>query len=105
MLSFGQQNPYKASRAKQTIDTANPRDMSKRSAMTMRADFRKSRRHVLKAGKIFGQANTMYATGHALSADAKFFQNGKSNDGYVPPGRGGGRGFNPNAPPHGETPQ
>ena len=57
---------------------------------------------VLKAGKIFGQANAMYATGHALSADARFFQNGKSNDGYVPQGRG--RGSNPNAPPPGETP-
>jgi len=63
---------------------------------------------VLRAGKIFGQANAMYATGHPLSADAKFFQNGKSNDGYVPAGRGGGRGgrgFNPNAPPPGEGPQ
>src|SRR5579872_6082955 len=62
---------------------------------------------VLRAGKIFGQANAMYATGHALSADAKFFQNGKSNDGYVPQGRGGrgGRGFNPNAPPPGEEPK
>ncbi len=61
----------------------------------------------LRAGKIFGQANAMYATGHPLSADARFFQNGKSNDGYVPPGRGGrgGRGVNPNAPPPGETPQ
>ncbi len=58
---------------------------------------------VLRAGKIFGQANAMYATGHALSADAKLFQNGKSNDGYVPPGRGG-RGRNPNAPPPGEIP-
>ncbi len=47
----------------------------------------------------------MYATGHALSADARFFQNGKSNDGYVPAGRGGGRGFNPNVPPPGEAPQ
>jgi hypothetical protein len=60
---------------------------------------------VLRAGKIFGQANAMYATGHPLSADARLFQNGKSNDGYVPPGRGGGRGFNPNAPPPGEGPQ
>ena len=56
---------------------------------------------VLRAGKIFGQANASYATGHPLSGDAKFFQNGKSNDGYVPPGRGG-RGANPNAPPPGE---
>ena len=58
---------------------------------------------VLRAGKIFGQANAMYSSGHALSSDARFFQNGKSNDGYVPKGRGG-RGPNPNAPPPGETP-
>lgn len=57
----------------------------------------------LRAGKIFGQANAMYATGHPLSKDAKFFQNGPSNDGWTPPGRGGGRGrANPNAPPPGE---
>src|SRR6266568_4234004 len=56
----------------------------------------------LKAGKIFGQANAMYATGHPLSKDAKFFQNGPSNDGWQPPaGRGGRRGANPNAPPPG----
>jgi 2-keto-3-deoxy-L-rhamnonate aldolase RhmA len=64
----------------------------------------------LRAGKIFGQANAMYATGHPLSKDAKFFQNGPSNDGWTPPGRGGGgrggRGGapNPNAPPPGENP-
>jgi 4-hydroxy-2-oxoheptanedioate aldolase len=59
---------------------------------------------VLRAGKIFGQANAMYATGNPLSKDARFFQNGPSNDGYTPPGRGGrgGRGPNPNAPPPGE---
>jgi 2-keto-3-deoxy-L-rhamnonate aldolase RhmA len=61
----------------------------------------------LRAGKIFGQANAMYATGHPLSKDAKFFQNGPSNDGWTPPNaRGGGRGgrgaANPNAPPPGE---
>ena len=59
----------------------------------------------LRAGKIFGQANAMYATGHPLSKDAKFFQNGPSNDGWTPPARGGrgGRGAaNPNAPPPGE---
>lgn len=58
----------------------------------------------LRAGKIFGQANASYATGHPLSKDAKFFQNGPSNDGWTPPGRGGrgGRGANPNAPPPGE---
>jgi len=55
----------------------------------------------LRAGKIFGQANATYAKGHPLSKDAKFFQNGPSNDGWTPPGRGG-RGSNPNAPPEGE---
>lgn len=60
---------------------------------------------VLKAGKIFGQANAMYAKGHPLSGDARFFQNGPSNDGWVPPGAGrGGRAVNPSAPPPGETP-
>jgi 4-hydroxy-2-oxoheptanedioate aldolase len=53
-----------------------------------------------RAGKIFGQANAIYATGHPLSKDAFFFQNGPSNDGWKPPARGG-RG-NPNAPPPGE---
>jgi len=43
----------------------------------------------LRAGKIFGQANAKYATGHPLSNDAKFFQNGPSNDGWKPPARGG----------------
>jgi 2-keto-3-deoxy-L-rhamnonate aldolase RhmA len=60
---------------------------------------------VLRAGKIFGQANAMYATGNVLSKDSKLFQNGPSNDGWTPPGRGGrgGRGaVNPNAPPPGE---
>ena len=51
----------------------------------------------LKAGKIFGQANAVYATGHRLSKDAKFFQNGPSNDGWKPP-----RGANTSAPPEGE---
>jgi len=41
----------------------------------------------LRAGKIFGQANWIYATGHPLSKDAKFFQNGPSNDGWKPPAR------------------
>lgn len=62
----------------------------------------------LRAGKIWGQANAMYAKGHPLSADAKFFQNGPSNDGWVPPNTGRGRGgrgaTNVNAPPPGETP-
>ncbi|MFB3776877.1 MAG: HpcH/HpaI aldolase/citrate lyase family protein [Bryobacteraceae bacterium] len=51
----------------------------------------------LKAGKIFGQANATYATGHPLSGTSKFFQNGPSNDGWTPPGRG-----NVSAPPPGE---
>ncbi len=48
----------------------------------------------LKAGKIFGQANAMYASGHPLSKDSKFFQNGPSNDGWRPLGVS-----NPSAPP------
>ena len=57
----------------------------------------------LRAGKIFGQANAKYATGHQWSKDAKFFQNGPSKDGWVPPAVGG-RAVNPNAPPPGEHP-
>lgn len=57
---------------------------------------------VLRAGKIFGQANAMYAKGHPLSKDAKFFQNGPSNDGWTPPAGRGGRGVNTSAPPPGE---
>jgi 2-keto-3-deoxy-L-rhamnonate aldolase RhmA len=59
---------------------------------------------VLRAGKIFGQANAMYATGNPLSKDSYLFQNGQSNDGWTPPARGGGRA-NPNAPPPGEEPK
>jgi 4-hydroxy-2-oxoheptanedioate aldolase len=44
----------------------------------------------LRAGKIFGQANWIYATGHPLSKDAKFFQNGPSNNGWKPPAPAGG---------------
>ena len=55
----------------------------------------------LRAGKIFGQANATYATGHPLSKDAKFFQNGPSNDGWKPPANGG-RGVSSSAPPPGE---
>jgi 2-keto-3-deoxy-L-rhamnonate aldolase RhmA len=59
----------------------------------------------LRAGKFFGQANAqLYASGHALSKDARFFQNGPSNDGWKPPARGG-RSANPNAPPPGEKPE
>jgi 2-keto-3-deoxy-L-rhamnonate aldolase RhmA len=63
----------------------------------------KVREDTLRAGKIFGQANAMYATG-PYSKDSKFFQNGPSNDGWTPPnqGRGGRGGVNPNAPPPGE---
>jgi 4-hydroxy-2-oxoheptanedioate aldolase len=71
--------------------------------------IKKEHDEVLKAGKIWGQANATYAKGHPLSADARFFQNGPSNDGWVPPARPGrgGRGarpVDPNAPPEGETP-
>jgi 4-hydroxy-2-oxoheptanedioate aldolase len=48
----------------------------------------------LKAGKIFGQANWTFATGHPLSKDAKFFQNGPSNDGWKP-SASAGRGRSP----------
>jgi 4-hydroxy-2-oxoheptanedioate aldolase len=59
---------------------------------------------VLRAGKIFGQANAArYAKGHRLSKDAKFFQNGPSNDGWTPPARNGQKA-NQSAPPQGETP-
>ena len=51
----------------------------------------------LRAGKIFGQANAIYATG-PYSKDAYFFQNGPSNDGWQPPKTG----VSPNAPPSGE---
>jgi 2-keto-3-deoxy-L-rhamnonate aldolase RhmA len=55
----------------------------------------------LKAGKIFGQAAANYATGHPLSGTAKFFQNGPSNDGWVPPAPGGKK-VDVNAAPEGE---
>jgi len=47
----------------------------------------KAHDEVLKAGKIFGQANNKYATG-PYSKDSYFFQGGPSNDGWVPPGGG-----------------
>jgi 2-keto-3-deoxy-L-rhamnonate aldolase RhmA len=59
--------------------------------------IKKIRDDTLRAGKIFGQANANYAKGHPLSGDAKFFQNGPSNDGWKPSGV-----VNPNAPPPGE---
>ena len=51
-----------------------------------------------KAGKIFGQANASFATGHPLSKTSLFFQNGSSNDGWQPPARGG-RGGAGSGPP------
>jgi len=64
----------------------------------------KVRDDVLRAGKIFGQANAaLYAKGHSLSKDALFFQNGPSNDGWLPPAVNGRR-VDPSAPPPGEHP-
>jgi 2-keto-3-deoxy-L-rhamnonate aldolase RhmA len=54
---------------------------------------------VLRAGKIFGQANANYAKGNPLSKDSRFFQNGPAFDGWKPPSSDG-RGTN--APPPGE---
>ena len=61
---------------------------------------------MIRARKIFGQASAQYAKG-PHSYDGRFFQNGPSNDGWVPPnagrgGRGGRGAYNPNAPPPGE---
>ena len=64
--------------------------------------------NVKKAGKIFGQAGAQFAKGNPLSGDSWMFQNGPSNDGYVPAGGRCGRGrgaYNPNAPPEGEKPE
>jgi 2-keto-3-deoxy-L-rhamnonate aldolase RhmA len=41
-----------------------------------------------KAGKYWGNAGQQFATGNKLSQDSRFHQNGKSNDGWVPPARG-----------------
>jgi 2-keto-3-deoxy-L-rhamnonate aldolase RhmA len=57
----------------------------------------------VRAGKIFGQAAATAANG-AYSYDARFFQNGPSNDGYVPPAGRGAAPVNVNAPPKGEEP-
>ena len=51
----------------------------------------KVRDATLKAGKIFGTASNAYASGNPVSKDARLFQNGPSNDGWVRPG-GAGRG-------------
>lgn len=64
----------------------------------------KVRDDVLRAGKVFGQANAaLYAKGHPLSKDTKFLQNGPSFDGWLPPAINGQR-VDPNAPPPGEHP-
>ena len=42
----------------------------------------------VRAGKIFGMANPIFAKGNPLSGDSFFFQNGPSNDGWVPPAAG-----------------
>ena len=42
----------------------------------------------VRAGKIFGMANPIFAKGNPLSSDSFFFQNGPSNDGWVPPAAG-----------------
>jgi 4-hydroxy-2-oxoheptanedioate aldolase len=55
----------------------------------------------LKAGKIFGQAAARYYKDHPLSSNAKFFQNGPSNDGWTPPPVGGRR-VDTTAAPEGE---
>jgi 4-hydroxy-2-oxoheptanedioate aldolase len=65
--------------------------------------MKKVRDDTLRAGKIFGQANSKYAKGHFLSKDAYFFQNGPSNDGWTPPPVNGKK-VDPNAPPPGEKP-
>jgi hypothetical protein len=38
----------------------------------------------LRAGKIFGQANAIYATGYRLSGDVEFYKNGPSIHGSKP---------------------
>ena len=53
---------------------------------------------VLKAGRIFGQADASFSKG-PYSADSYFFQNGPSNDGWVPPHSTAGSQF---AVPKGE---
>jgi len=43
-----------------------------------------------QAGKFWGNANFMFATGNRLSPDSRFHQNGPTHDGWVNPGRSGG---------------
>lgn len=49
-----------------------------------------SRNATLKAGKYWGNAGQQYLTGHPLSEDTRFVQNGPSNDGFAFPSRGRG---------------
>lgn len=63
------------------------------------AMVKKIHNDTVRAGKIFGQANAIYAKGHPLSSDSFFFQNGPSNDRWKPAGTAG---QNVNAPPPGE---
>jgi 2-keto-3-deoxy-L-rhamnonate aldolase RhmA len=44
----------------------------------------------LKAGKYWGNAGQQYLTGHPLSPDTRFVQNGPSHDGFAFPARGRG---------------
>lgn len=46
-----------------------------------------SRNATLQAGKFWGNAGAQYLTGHPLSADVRFIQNGPSIDGWTPPAR------------------
>jgi 2-keto-3-deoxy-L-rhamnonate aldolase RhmA len=46
-----------------------------------------SRNATLQAGKFWGNAGAQYLTGHPLSADVRFIQNGPSIDGWTPPQR------------------
>ena len=48
----------------------------------------RTRDAVYKAGKYWGNAGQQFSSGNKLSADSRFHQNGKSNDGFVPPARG-----------------
>lgn len=57
----------------------------------------------VRAGKIFGQAAAVYATG-PYNYGARFFQNGPSNDGWVPPAAPGTAPVNVYAAPKGEEP-
>lgn len=57
----------------------------------------RSRNAALQAGKFWGNANAGLASGNALSADSRFHQNGRTNDGWQPPRPGGGGPGGPGA--------